>query len=62
MEGWNEDIWYDVMETLDELARVQYELKNCVKGAYTYCETDEQLADHIKKLAEKLAEQVEYIG
>ena len=49
----------EVIETLDpilsEIASLDYEVKNCVRGAYTNCKTSNELGDYINNLADELA-------
>ena len=60
-DGWDENELYDLIEVLGDIYNLQYEIKNCVRGAYTGAETWSELADYIEDLAEKLNEQAEYI-
>jgi hypothetical protein len=55
--------WSSVMEEVSSLERVlndiselQYELKNCVRGAYSDCSTTKELSIYVKRLAQKLDE------
>lgn len=64
MDGWNEEELYELMEVLSECYRLEYEIKNCYRGAYTKCKTYEDLKQHILDLAEGLknaAEACDYI-
>lgn len=36
--GWNNGNVYNVLEVTDKVYDLAYELKNCVRGAYTGCE------------------------
>lgn len=62
-DGWNDDDddLYELMEVLEEIYNLQYELKHCVRGAYTNCETYAEIGEHIQRLGERLIEQGEYI-
>ena len=55
-DGWNDILseFPEIEEVLGEIYDVQYELKNCVRGAYTNCETYEELAQHLHDLADAL--------
>lgn len=53
--GWGD--WEDVTgleEAIDKIDKLAYELRNCVRGAYTRCHTWSELADHIKGLGAEL--------
>lgn len=51
-DGWNLDNEdYNVIEDIERLA---YELRNCVRGAYSGVYTYPELGEYIKKLAEEL--------
>ena len=52
--GWNNDNVYNVIEVTDKVYDLAYELKNCVRGAYTGCKTYEELRDYIRHLASEL--------
>jgi hypothetical protein len=55
-DGWDENELYDLIEVLDDIYNLSYEVKNCVRGAYTNANTYEELADHIEDLAARLEE------
>lgn len=54
--GWNNGNVYNVLEVTDKIYDLAYELKNCVRGAYTCCETYEDLQEYIRSLARELEE------
>lgn len=54
MEGWNEEKVSDVNRVLQDAYDVQYELENCVRGAFTGCTTYQELGDYLKELAGRL--------
>ena len=62
--GWDDEvICYNLMQVLDDIYNLSYEIKHCVKGAYTGAETYSELADYISKLADDLkleAEEIRY--
>lgn len=54
-DGWSEDI-KDLLENLvDELYHFSYEIQSCVRGAYTNCDTSEELGDYMISLSELIA-------
>lgn len=55
-DGWNKDNLYDLKYILDKLENLNYEINNCVRGAYSYCKTYEELGHYISDLGEKLAD------
>lgn len=60
-DGWDENELYELVEVLEDIYNLQYEIKSCVRGAYTDATTYEELADHIEGLAERLEEQAGYV-
>ena len=55
-DGWGDEIEYILNESFSELENLMYEVRNCRRGSYTSCETVEELADYIHRLAEDLDE------
>ncbi len=55
-DGWGDEIEYILSESFSELENLMYEVRNCRRGSYTSCETAEELADYIHRLAEDLDE------
>lgn len=54
-DGWSEDV-KDLLENLvDELYHFSYEIQSCVRGAYTNCDTSEELGDYMISLSELMA-------
>lgn len=54
-DGWSEDV-KDLLENLvDELYHFSYEIQNAVRGAYTNCDTSEELGDYMISLSELMA-------
>lgn len=53
---WNNGNVYNILEVTDKVYDLAYELKNCVRGAYTGCETYEDLQEYVRKLARELEE------
>lgn len=60
-DGWDEDATYDVVAVCDKIYDLNYELKNCVRGAYSYAKTYSELGDYIIQLGEDLIEAGENI-
>ena len=54
--GWNKGNVYNILEVTDKVYDLAYELKNCVRGAYTSCETYEDLQEYIRRLAHEFEE------
>ena len=53
-DGWEiDDTDSDLLDVFDDLQRVAYELKNCIRGSYTKCTTYKELAMYLKKKAEE---------
>ena len=53
-EGWDEEYLDEIFEVLDSIYNLSYELKTCVRGAYTRCHTYSELARYIETLGENL--------
>lgn len=53
-DGWNEIVKDSLDDIIIELEGFIYEVKNCVKGAYTGVKTHEDLANYIRELADRL--------
>lgn len=54
-DGWElEDTESGLLDLFDDLQRVAYELKNCIRGSYTKCTTYKELSMYLKKKAEEL--------
>ena len=61
-EGWDTDVLYDLMEVLEEIRSVKYEIENCVRGAYTGAVTYKELKTSLWRLAEKFSNTVDEIS
>lgn len=46
----------DVADTFDSLRKLDYELNNCVRGAYTNAKTYKELGKYIVSLSKNLAD------
>lgn len=55
-DGWDLRDDSMLMETFDDIESAIYEIKNCVRGAYTGCETYEELGQHLRDLGQSLME------
>ena len=55
MDGWSEEVRDCLEDTFADLEQLMYEVRNCVRGAYTRANTNEELADYVAELADKLA-------
>jgi len=62
MNGWNSDKTEGVKRVLDECYELSYEIENCIKGAYSGCETYADLGAYIKEVAERLATEAECLA
>ncbi|MCH5291206.1 MAG: hypothetical protein J1D88_05515 [Treponema sp.] len=47
------------MESLD---RLMYEIRSCVRGSFTRCRADAELADYIRSLASDMEAAADEIG
>lgn len=53
-DGWGPDVQEAFEDTLARVNDLDYEIKNCVKGAMTGCESREELADYIQGIIDDL--------
>lgn len=60
-DGWGEDIEDILSDVFDKTDRFIYEIRNTVRGAYTDCETVEDLAEYIRNLASEFEEAADEI-
>lgn len=60
-DGWSEEILDEVEGVISDIEQLAYELRSCVRGAYTNCKTREELSDYITHLAEDLMDAAERI-
>ena len=61
MEGWNQDKLQGVLDVLDDINNLEYELKNCVRGCQTGAHTYKELQDFINQLADRLHNEAEWL-
>lgn len=62
-DGWNlEEKMSGLESVLDDIDRLTYELRNCVRGCYTGCHTYAELGEYIQDLAERLKNEGEDIA
>lgn len=52
-DGWDESVQNVLNDVLTQTDSLQYEVKNCVKGSYTQCKTNEELASYLRNLSEQ---------
>ena len=55
MDGWSDEVRDCLEDVFSDLEKLMYEVRNCVRGAYTRANTNEELADYVAELADKLA-------
>lgn len=55
MDGWSEEVRDCLEDVFSDLEQLMYEVRNCVRGCYTKANTNEELADYVAGLADKLA-------
>ena len=54
-DGWNLSELYELDEAINEIESFIYEVRNCVRGAYTNCYTYADLADELRSIANSLS-------
>ena len=50
-EGWGEEILDNLYEVFEKIDSLTYEVRHCVRGCYTRCTTNGELADYLRSLA-----------
>lgn len=61
-DGWGDDVQESLEDVFGKLEKLMYEVKNCVRGGYTRCNTQPELADYIRSLASGLEAAADTIG
>lgn len=54
-DGWDLGDLDQLEEAFNEIERFMYEVRNCVRGAYSDCYTYAELAEKLRNIAESLA-------
>ena len=54
MDGWSEEVKETLEDVFTDLERLMYEVRNCVRGAYTHANTNSELADYIGSIVADL--------
>lgn len=54
-DGWDLGDLDQLEEAFNEIERFMYEVRNCVRGAYSDCYTYTELAEKLRNIAESLA-------
>lgn len=60
-DGWNTDKLDSLTSVLNDIYNLQYEIENCVRGAYTGAHTYEELGRYIQELGNQLIQEGSYI-
>lgn len=51
-DGWSDNVRDTLEEAFDASEKLAYEVRNCVRGGYTGCNTDEELAEEVRRIGE----------
>jgi len=62
MDGWDENELDFLTEVLDKIYDLKYEVESCRRGAFTSCETYEELSDYVRELADGLGEAADILS
>ena len=54
-DGWDLDDLSSLEEAFSEIESFMYEVRNCVRGAYTGCYTYEKLAEKLRNISDSLS-------
>lgn len=54
-DGWDLDELDQLEEAFGEIESFMYEVRNCVRGAYTGCYTYEELAEKLRNISDSLS-------
>ena len=60
-DGWDLGDLDQLEEAFGEIENFMYEVRNCVRGAYTGCYTYEELAEKLRNISDSLAMAAEEI-
>lgn len=53
-DGWSEEVRDCLEDVFSDLEQLMYEVRNCVRGCYTNANTNEELAEYVRSLADEL--------
>ena len=53
-DGWGDDVQESLEDVFGKLEKLMYEVRNCVRGGYTRCKTESELAEHLRSLASEM--------
>lgn len=53
--GWSEEVKSECESVFRQMDQLMYEVRNCVRGSYTKCDTPGELSDHLDELAHNIA-------
>lgn len=53
-DGWGDDVQESLEDVFGKLEKLMYEVRNCVRGGYTRCKTESELAEHLRSLVSEL--------
>ena len=59
--GWSDEVRDIVMDACHPIEQMIYEVRNCVRGVYTGQETNIDLANYLRTLAEELESAAEAV-
>lgn len=62
IDGWDENELDFLTEVLDKIYDLKYEVESCRRGAFTSCETYEELSDYVRELADGLGEAADILS
>ena len=54
-DGWDLEDFDQLEEAFSEIENFMYEVRNCVRGAYTGCYTYEELAEKLRNISDSLS-------
>ena len=60
-DGWSEEVRDCLEDVFSDLEQLMYEVRNCVRGCYTNANTNEELAEYVRSLAEALSSSADYL-
>ena len=60
--GWNTDKLESLLNALREAYDLEYEIRNCYRGAYTNVETYKDLGECVKELGNRLIQEGSWIA
>lgn len=60
-DGWGDEVRDNLEDAFRSSERLAYEVRNCIRGAYTGCKTIEELAEKVRSVGNLYLEAADYL-